>query len=592
MDMDSHNRHILHMMTLRSVFSIFILIVLISSCNKEEVIETTPPPVIILDSLQGIYMVKQSKPLLIAPEYKHVQDATYSWVCGSEQLSNKPTCEFMSDSLGTFFITITVTTKYGTASEEIKVEVVEKEIPEVSLAGADKGFIILKSTGLRLTPSVRETSLPVTYLWKVEGKEVSDSLSYTFSSDEEKEYQLSFKAENEDGSSQIEFSIKVCSKENMPLMWKFEKDIFNYSTGRSIKISPIEIYNAEGATFCWLKDSDTLHKDTLPEWICSIKEEGKHIVTAVANVEKEGSVVTLTQELTINVCPPEGTYFRASGAASDSSWNKVYEYTPAPGQFINEMKTGGFDGTQTTPEAAIQYAENRLSQGTYVSLGGFGGYIIVGFDHSIENRSDYDFAIEGNSFDGSSEPGIVWVMQDENGDGLPNDTWYELRGSETGNPQTIQDYAVTYYRPSAPAMPVQWTDNLGGSGEIDYLKQFHKQDYYYPLWIEEDSYTLRGTRLEARNYDKSGNGSYWVNPSYEWGYVDNFSPIDRLTEDDNYGAAKNANHFKISNAMDYAGNPINLKYIDFIKVQCALNTKSGWLGEASTEVFGFYEYKK
>ena len=89
--------------------------------------------------------------------------------------------------MGTFFITITVTTKHGTASEEIKVEVVEKEIPEVSLAGAEKGFMILKNTGLSLTPSVRETSLPVTYLWKVEGKEVSDSLSYTFSSDEEKE---------------------------------------------------------------------------------------------------------------------------------------------------------------------------------------------------------------------------------------------------------------------------------------------------------------------------------------------------------------------------------------------------------------------
>ena len=28
---------------------------------------------------------------------------------------------------------------------------------------AEKGFMILKNTGLSLTPSVRETSLPVTY---------------------------------------------------------------------------------------------------------------------------------------------------------------------------------------------------------------------------------------------------------------------------------------------------------------------------------------------------------------------------------------------------------------------------------------------
>ena len=73
------------------------------------------------------------------------------------------------------------------------------------------------------------------------------------------------------------------------------------------------------------------------------------------------------------------------------------------------------------------------------------------------------------------------------GGGLPDDEWYELRGSETGRPETRQDYAVTYYRPSAPRMNVQWTDNYGGSGLIDYLGAFHRQDYYYPAWITDDS---------------------------------------------------------------------------------------------------------
>lgn len=51
----------------------------------------------------------------------------------------------------------------------------------------------------------------------------------------------------------------------------------------------------------------------------------------------------------------------------------------------------------------------------------------------------YDFAIEGNAFDGSSEPGIVWVMQDVNGNGLPDDTWYQLKGSEYGKEETMRD---------------------------------------------------------------------------------------------------------------------------------------------------------
>ena len=33
--------------------------------------------------------------------------------------------------------------------------------------------------------------------------------------------------------------------------------------------------------------------------------------------------------------------------------------------------------------------------------------------------------------------------------------------------------------------------------------------------------------------------------------------------------------------------PVKLQYIDFIKVQCGVLSKSGWLGEISTEVFSF-----
>ena len=46
-------------------------------------------------------------------------------------------------------------------------------------------------------------------------------------------------------------------------------------------------------------------------------------------------------------------------------------------------------------------------------------------------------------------------------------------------------------------------------------------------------------------------------------------------------------YFKISNAVDKNGQPADLKYIDFIRVQTGVNAKAGWLGENSTEVFGF-----
>ena len=281
--------------------------------------------------------------------------------------------------------------------------------------------------------------------------------------------------------------------------------------------------------------------------------------------------------------PDVDKYYRAATAGSLMQWSEVFEYTPAPGQFIGDTKTGGFTGEERSAADAVAYAERRLAAKSYVSLGGFGGYIVVGFDHSIDNNEGYDFAVQGNSFDGSSEPGVVWVMRDENGNGQPDDTWYELAGSETGKTETIQNYAVTYYRPSEPMQPVQWTDNQGNSGQIDYLAAYHQQEYYYPAWIEADSYTLTGTLLKARNYDKLGNGTMWVKPAYDWGYADNYSEQDWLP------TYKAVNCFDISRAVDNQGSSVELEYIDFVKVVTACNTKSGHLGENSTEVCDIYD---
>lgn len=270
--------------------------------------------------------------------------------------------------------------------------------------------------------------------------------------------------------------------------------------------------------------------------------------------------------------------------------NKVYEYTPAPGQFINDTSTGGMTGIETTPELAAKWAEKRLEANLFVSLGAFGGYIVVGFDHSIiaNNHEGYDFAIFGNAFfnantttGGSNEPGIVYVMQDTNGNGLPDDTWYELRGSETDIPTTITDYEITYYRPTSPQSDVIWTDNQGNSGTVDYLSAFHPQDHYYPMWINEDSYTLKGTCLASHSVQEGSSG-LWNNNAFGWGYADNMGSDNIRTD-----THPQCNRFRISDAMLTDGKPANLEYIDFIKVQTAVNSKSGWLGEVSTEVFGF-----
>ena len=580
-------------------FIIFLIINIIaavsSSCNIDEDITTALPPKIVLDSENGIYTIKQGREITISPDYEYAESASFSWTMDGELISTSPALVFTGEELGEYFIYLTVTTEGGTAAEEIRIDVVELEIPTVSIAGEDHQTIALGAE-ISLNAAVRTTSLPTSIWWSIEDKEVGEGLSYTFTAEATGVYPICCNAANEDGSHSDTLTIQVLHPEDIPFEWEFDLTEYHTTAGRKLLIKPSASSNADEVYYTWqIDDNEAEAGDN--SFVFMAQSAGEYTLKATALLIEDDNQITLTHSFLITVYD-EGTLYRPGSATSKADWNKVYEYTPAPGQFINELKTGGFNGTQTTPEAAVAYAEARMGEidrdgnpyPNWVSLGGFGGYIIVGFDHSIDNSGDYDIGILGNSFSGSSEPGIVWVMQDENGNGIPDDTWYELAGSETGKVETIQDYAVTYYRPTGPMMPVQWTDNMGNSGEIDYLKQFHQQEYYYPLWITEDSYTLTGTCLKARNYDASGNGSYWVNGEYDWGYADNFSSIDRLTNNENSSADANANHFKISNAIDFNGDSVHLEFIDFVKVQVGVNSKSGWLGEISTEIFGFYDY--
>mgnify|MGYP006374941641 FL=1 len=566
-----------------------VIVVIASSCNIDEEITTSLPPKIYLDSDTGIYTVKVGRELVIVPNYESAEGATYCWTIDGKVVGNEPSLSFKREECGEYYAVITVTTDAGSDSEEIRIDVVALESPIVSIAGGKNQIATVGST-VKLNATVSDSSLPTHLRWAMNGEPLQNDneLHYIFVAESVGSYTITATASNDDGEHSDSVHIDVVRAEDMPLVWEFEREAYHTVVGRKLRINPSATSDIDGITYTWqINDSEAAKGNESFTFVADVA--GEYSIVATATAMRGGDTITLTRKFVVTVFE-EGAFYRPMSGASKADWNKVYDYTPAPGQFINELKTGGFDGTQTTMEAAIAYAEKRLAQENWVSLGGFGGYIVVGFDHSIDNSGDYDLAILGNSFSGSSEPGIVWVMQDENGNGLPDDTWYELAGSETGKATTIQNYEVTYYRPMGTMMPVQWTDNLGNYGEVDYLKQFHRQDYYYPLWIEEDSYTLTGTCLEPRNYDASGNGSYWVNAEYDWGYADNFSPIDRLTDEDNASAGANANHFKISNAIDFECEPIELDYIDFVKVQVGVNAKSGWLGELSTEVCGFYDY--
>ncbi|MBR2083349.1 MAG: hypothetical protein IJ879_01745, partial [Muribaculaceae bacterium] len=247
---------------------------------------------------------------------------------------------------------------------------------------------------------------------------------------------------------------------------------------------------------------------------------------------------------------------------------RVYEYRPAPGQFINTLPLarvgepvdsvlarcrasicGRIDTTTQIFQGQVITRIDTVWAESLISLGGYGGYVIVGFDHPVVNMHTWDFDIQGNAFysdmmvsGGSCEPGIVMVGVDADGDGVPSDgdKWYELAGSEYSHPKTQHDYTITYYRPdeNKPKTPsatdhslidttyIRWTRNdVNPDSTSGYMSRnsFHMQPYW-PLWLQgEETLTFSGTKMRCNAVDIGGNDGnpYFVQFCFPWGYVDN-----------------------------------------------------------------------
>ena len=279
----------------------------------------------------------------------------------------------------------------------------------------------------------------------------------------------------------------------------------------------------------------------------------------------------------------------------------VDEYCPAPGQYVNDVPEYEEGDTEAD---MIRKCNERIAglspiDAHLIALGGWGGYITFHFDHPIVNLpGQRDFAVWGNAyqemrnlvFGGMNEAGIVMVSQDTNGNGLPDDTWYEISGScdVDSAGKVIYNYEVTYRR--NPMGDIPWTDNQGNSGTID-RNHYHTQEYY-PMWLP-DNLTFKGTRLPdnmvnlSEQVNQTWSPHYYVLISFRYGYADN---LPNFTDDaDPTSFNYEGCGIDISWAVDDQRQPVNLDHIDFVRVYSGMNQKCPqpeWWGETSTEIMG------
>jgi hypothetical protein len=199
------------------------------------------------------------------------------------------------------------------------------------------------------------------------------------------------------------------------------------------------------------------------------------------------------------------------------------------------------------------------------SLGSAGGYEVWAVD------SKESYSIRGNAFGVWNEPGVVWMQEDRNGNGLPDELWYELPGSEDGHPtrknQVTRRYALTYFKAGDSGSKneygqiikeVHWADSRGRTGMIP----GGFPDKYWGVTGDRVTYTCTLLRDDGLIFFSSYNLAELT------GYVD--------TVDNGI--------FPVSRAVRADGAPANLSAVKFIKVQTGIFRYGDIFGDVSTEI--------
>lgn len=574
------------------IYSLFLLAFLAGCSDKED--DVLAP---IISGIEEQYTIFEGDELVLNPVITNDNASTYSWAVMGKEVSTTLKYTFEASELGKFTLILKVTNGAGTAQKEVKVTVVEKDTPPIISEIQDK-YIVKVGEELILNPSTLSSS-EVTYSWILEDKEVAKTKEYTFDTSAIGTYNLLLKATNKEGTTETEITIIV------------KADIIAETSVYSMLALNAPEYMNGSESVQWEVIS-------APSKLYRLSYADTKTPVFITADEGEYSLQVTDREITDTV----KVTVKKQNQKQSPYISKVFDYLPAPGQFVNKLPE--YEEGDTHQDMVKKANEWLVGEDAWmITLGGWGGYVTIGFDHTIVNvPGKRDFRINGNAFGaatgrpgapfgGSCEPGIIMVAYDKNKNGKPDDDeWYEIKGSsnfsaekepwytiakENGNDTRVfRDYEMTYYKPTKekpevigePDNPnayisikdyIRWEDNKSNNGYK--VKNVYHQQTYYPAWVDKDKLTFKGIRLPENGINE-GNfvpgineaSVYFVLYGFRYGYVDNYPNV------------QDGSAIDIDWAIDKDGNKADLPGIDFIKIYGGVNQENGWLGECSTEV--------
>ena len=327
-----------------------------NSCNKDgEIVQkVTPKPTIELDSEDGVYVVKRGRELQVTPIYTNAEGAVYTWTCGGRVLSRESALRYRFEAVGTYYVTLLVEVGEERATEELRVDVQELAPPLISVVEPPQGFNFLAGQEITISPDIQNGD-GASYLWTLNGEKVGTSPTYTFLQQSLGEYELKLEVANEDGKSEKVIAIRVVEKLPVklaiPSPSRFADENVRYvDFGRTLFLRAYVLMEVQNPTYRWsltgqpIEDANGLMYGYRPA------SKGENMLTFTVRFKTTRTRGTLTRnviatgenEASIRVkvicldAAPKRTYAPGNSLHSD----RVCEFVPAPGQFVNETGYG------------------------------------------------------------------------------------------------------------------------------------------------------------------------------------------------------------------------------------------------------------
>lgn len=285
---------------------------------------------------------------------------------------------------------------------------------------------------------------------------------------------------------------------------------------------------------------------------------------------------------------------------------RVVRFDPAPGQFVNDDL---FNDPAVTLGRPYAGGFTDPDNSSLVSLGAFGGRIVLGFDAPVRddpfNPFGLDCIVFGNAFYVAGNPNRRWaecahieISRDTNGNGLDDDPWYVVRGSHIASvlPAPAGQFAVQTWDddvvdPTWPPEDELWIPP--GQSGLWSTSAWRLPDAIFGLLVVQNPNGLNATTEGVWGYAD-------FSPTLKLGDLDGDDIVDDPTISPEIFYTRPDDPFKVrithgsggGDAFDIAwaadpvtGAPVNLPEFDFIRITTAAYLLfSSPLGELSAEI--------